>query len=110
MGQQQTHVPQQSLFNYLVGAGGSVGTMVRPSAFAVLRLIASSNFVACRTGRSAGFAPLRMRRYIDAGQTKHPGSRRVRPVYAIWRAQFSRSEINNLSTFMNLTTDVPRLL
>jgi hypothetical protein len=30
------------------------------SAFAVLRLITSSNFVGCSTGRSAGFAPLRI--------------------------------------------------
>src|SRR5215510_14078055 len=34
--------------------------IVRPIAFAVLRLIASSNFVGCSTGRSAGFAPLRI--------------------------------------------------
>jgi hypothetical protein len=34
---------------------------VRPSALAVLRLITSSNFDACTTGRSAGFAPLRIR-------------------------------------------------
>jgi len=30
------------------------------SALAVLRLIANSNFVGCSTGRSAGFAPLRI--------------------------------------------------
>ena len=30
-----------------------------PSAFAVLRLIMSSNLVGCRTGSSAGLAPLR---------------------------------------------------
>ena len=35
--------------------------MVRPSAFAVLRLITSSNLVGCSTGRSAGFVPLRIR-------------------------------------------------
>src|SRR5262245_6982628 len=34
--------------------------IVRPIAFAVLRLIASSNFVGCSTGRSEGFAPLRI--------------------------------------------------
>src|SRR5262245_43638864 len=34
---------------------------VRPSAFAVLRLITSSYFVGACTGRSAGFSPLRMR-------------------------------------------------
>ena len=33
----------------------------RPSALAVLRLITISNLVGCSTGRSAGFAPLRMR-------------------------------------------------
>jgi hypothetical protein len=34
--------------------------MVRPRAFAVLRLITNSNFVGCSTGRSAGFVPLRI--------------------------------------------------
>jgi hypothetical protein len=36
------------------------GGIVRPSAFAVLRLITSSNFVGCSTGKSAGLAPLRI--------------------------------------------------
>src|SRR5262249_39258484 len=39
----------------------SVGGTSRPSALAVLRLITSSNLVGCCTGRSAGFAPLRIR-------------------------------------------------
>ncbi len=34
--------------------------IVRPRVLAVLRLIASSNFVGCSTGRSAGLAPLRI--------------------------------------------------
>jgi hypothetical protein len=34
--------------------------IVRPSAFAVLRLMTSSNFVGCSTGRSAGLAPFRI--------------------------------------------------
>ena len=34
---------------------------IRPRAFAVLRLIASSNLVGSWTGRSAGLSPLRMR-------------------------------------------------
>jgi isoquinoline 1-oxidoreductase beta subunit len=38
----------------------SAGGIVRPSVFAVLRLITSSNFVGCWTGNSAGFAPLRI--------------------------------------------------
>src|SRR5262252_9209976 len=33
----------------------------RPSALAVLRLMASSNFGGCWTGRSAGLAPFKMR-------------------------------------------------
>jgi hypothetical protein len=36
----------------------TAGGIVRPSAFAVLRLITSSNLVGCWIGRSAGFAPL----------------------------------------------------
>src|SRR6516165_5309108 len=41
-------------------ATSSVGGTSRPSILAVLRLIASSNIVGCSTGRSAGFAPLRI--------------------------------------------------
>src|SRR5262245_22326165 len=39
----------------------SVGGTSRPSARAVFRLITVSYLVGCCTGRSAGFAPLRMR-------------------------------------------------
>ena len=39
----------------------SVGGTMSPSALAVLRLTNSSTFVACWTGRSAGFAPARIR-------------------------------------------------
>src|SRR5262245_35476247 len=39
----------------------SDGGISRPNAFAVLRLITSSNFVGCITGRSAGLAPFRRR-------------------------------------------------
>jgi hypothetical protein len=38
----------------------SDGGIVIPSALAVLRLMTSSNFVGCSTGRSAGFAPFRI--------------------------------------------------
>ena len=34
--------------------------IVRPSAFAVLRLTISSNFIGCWTGKSAGLAPFRI--------------------------------------------------
>src|SRR5262249_35949654 len=44
---------------------------VRPSAFAVLRLMTSSNLVGCWTGRLLGFSPLRMRStYVAACLTK----------------------------------------
>jgi hypothetical protein len=36
------------------------GGMERPNFLAVLRLITSSSLVGCSTGRSAGFAPLRI--------------------------------------------------
>src|SRR5262245_29737579 len=39
----------------------SVDGTSTPSALAVCRLMTSSNVVACMTGRSAGFSPLRMR-------------------------------------------------
>src|SRR5262245_46426027 len=39
----------------------SDGGIVSPSAFAVLRLMISSKIVGCSIGRSAGFAPLRIR-------------------------------------------------
>src|SRR5207248_3212258 len=38
----------------------SEGEIVSQSALAVLRLITSSNFVGCSTGRSAALAPLRI--------------------------------------------------
>src|SRR5262245_50332158 len=37
-----------------------VGGMMMPSSFAVLRLMTNSNFTACWTGRSDGFAPFRI--------------------------------------------------
>ena len=38
----------------------SVGGIVRPSVLAVCRLMTSSNFVGCSTGRSAGLSPFRI--------------------------------------------------
>ena len=38
----------------------SVGGTVRPNVLAVSALMTSSNLLACTTGRSAGFVPLRM--------------------------------------------------
>ena len=38
----------------------SSGGILRPSSFAVLRLMTNSNFVGCSTGRSPGLAPFRI--------------------------------------------------
>src|SRR5262249_14990239 len=45
-----------------------VGGMSRPIAFAVLRLMTSSNFVGCSTGSSAGLAPFRIRSTYSAAR------------------------------------------
>ena len=44
-----------------LASASSVGGRLRPSAFAVFRLITSSYLVGACTGRSAGFSPLRIR-------------------------------------------------
>src|SRR5262245_54620746 len=44
--------------------------ILRPSVFAVLRLMTTSNLVGSWTGRSAGFAPLRIRSIYDAARRK----------------------------------------
>jgi hypothetical protein len=49
---------------------GKHGPMRRPSAFAVLRLITNSNLVGCCTGRSAGWAPLRILVDVAGGAPK----------------------------------------
>src|SRR5689334_2895105 len=44
----------------LAAISNAAGT-VRPSVFAVLRLTTNSNLFGCSTGRSPGFAPMRIR-------------------------------------------------
>src|SRR5262249_51936943 len=44
----------------LSALASTLGVIVRPICFAVFRLMTNSNFVGCSTGRSAGFAPLRI--------------------------------------------------
>jgi len=53
--------PGQSYSITSSARASSCGGTVRPSAFAVFRLMVSSNLVGCITGKSAGFSPLRMR-------------------------------------------------
>ena len=60
---------------HLVGAREQGGTS-SPSAFAILRLMTSSNFVACSIGRSAGLSPLRIR---PVWTPAHPGDVLARP-------------------------------
>src|SRR5262249_23341631 len=43
-----------------LASASSVGGTSRPSAFALLRLMTSSNFVGCSTGISAGLSPFRI--------------------------------------------------
>src|SRR5207253_5819178 len=59
---EETHAPQQTTAHSITSSAraSSVGGMMTPSAFAVFRLITSSNLVGCSTGRSAGFAPLKI--------------------------------------------------
>jgi transposase len=55
-------VQQIALYSITSSARASrVAGTSRPSVLAVLRLMNSSTFVTCWTGRSAGFSPLRMR-------------------------------------------------
>ena len=60
---ERTHALQQMAPYSITSSAreSSVGGKVRPSALAVLRLIASSYLVGACTGRSAGFSPFRMR-------------------------------------------------
>src|SRR5262249_51756785 len=51
----------------------SVGGMVRPRAWAVLRLMTNSNCVSCTTGRSAGLAPRRILSTWTAVSCPWPG-------------------------------------
>jgi hypothetical protein len=60
----------------------SPGGKLRPNALAVLRLNTSSNFVACSTGRSAGFAPPHVVRPPLPSQWLARGLRRSRKTLA----------------------------
>src|SRR6266404_300740 len=55
------HRSKRQLYSITSSArcSSDVGTSM-PSAFAVFKLITSSNLVGCSTGRSAGFAPLKI--------------------------------------------------
>src|SRR5262245_54336291 len=56
-----THAYRLTAYRITLSALASTfGGIVRPICFAVLRLMTSSNFVGCSTGRSAGFVPFRI--------------------------------------------------
>ena len=54
---------------------------VRPSVFAVFRLITKSNFAGCSTGMSAGFSPLRMHATYALPRRRAARIVRARPVH-----------------------------
>src|SRR5262249_49240217 len=67
----------KDLFAHLItlsALDSTFGGIVRPISFAVLRLITSSNFVGCSTGRSAGLAPLRILSTKTAARRKMSSS------------------------------------
>jgi len=49
--------------------------MVRPSVFAVLRLITSSNFVGCSTGKVGGLGTLQDFVHVEGGRAGLHGRR-----------------------------------
>jgi hypothetical protein len=51
---------KSSLFDHLVGAGEQRWWNFEPIAFALLRLITSSNVVGCSMGKLAGCAPFKI--------------------------------------------------
>ena len=59
----ETYAVQQTASYSITSSAltSSVFGTLKPSAFAVLRLMTNSNLVGCITGRSAGFSPLRIR-------------------------------------------------
>jgi hypothetical protein len=56
---EETHAPQQTADYSTTSSAAAIiaDGMIRPSAWAVFRLMTNSNFVGCSTGRSAGRAP-----------------------------------------------------
>src|SRR5262249_52685977 len=78
--QRDEHAPFHSITSS-ARASTVVGTL-RPRAFAVLRLIVSSNFTGACTGRSAGFSPLRIRSTYPAArryESSRSGPYEIRP-------------------------------
>ena len=85
----------------------SDGGIVRPRAFAVLRLITSSNFVGCSTGRSAGLAPLQNLVHVDGEASWHlslvlsvcheAAIEGIGPVHIYCRQPLSGREVEDLS-------------
>ena len=62
----------------LSARASTFGGIVRPICLAAFRLMISSNFVGCSTGRSAGLAPLRiLSTYVAARRNKSVNVRAV---------------------------------
>jgi hypothetical protein len=63
LGHKRTHAAQQTNIYSNTSSARPISVLgtLRPSALAVLRLMTSSTFVDCTTGKSAGLSPLRIR-------------------------------------------------
>src|SRR5205809_5480199 len=76
------HPPHHSITSS--ASASTVGGISKPSALAVLRLMTSSNFVGCCTGRSPAFSP----GHVNGGLAK-----RIRQTWAIANQAAARSEL-----------------
>ena len=54
----------------LICARENLGRNVSPICFAAFKLITNSNFVACCTGKSAGFGPFQDLVHVESGRGK----------------------------------------
>ena len=96
-------IREADIANYSITASAkeiTPGGMVRPSALAVLRLITNSYAVACTTGKSAGFSPLRIRptyiptwRYASVTLLRTPSDRQPQRILEGSRSRVSDTEL-----------------
>jgi len=67
---EQQHVVHSITSSAAISSGSGI---VRPSPFAVLRLMTNSNLVGCSTGRSLGFAPRKILSTYSAARWNRAG-------------------------------------
>ncbi len=89
----------------LSARASTFGGIVRPICFAVFKLMTSSNFVGCSTGRSAGLAPFRILVHVICDAPV--AVREVRPVVHEPAGLYSFS-VGDTSTVTGSLTQSPR--